>query len=202
MHPSQAPCSSGKNTGFPVSTGLVFRNKIPCVTHHPHLRVGEPSVPGLQADKGPLETLIYVSTAADQLDMEDVVRIIRNAAKRNLRDGVCGVLLYAETRFMQCLEGSAHGVQNAYWRIVNSTAHHGIVEVFNGTVDQRRFASWEWAYRSDNQEQFSSLPTQQLLSQQYAGAVPCIERTILSAFWEDPAGARHLWATQPGHKPP
>jgi hypothetical protein len=141
-----------------------------------------------------LETLIYVSTAKEKLRMSDVVHIIRASEALNKRGGVSGMLLYSEQRFMQCLEGSLEGVQDAYWRIINSTAHHGIVEVFNGTVNARRFANWEWAYRSEQTHRFSSPATKRFLDQKNICKASFIEQAILASFWDDPVGAKHLWA--------
>ena len=143
-----------------------------------------------------LERLIYVSNAAEKLRMSDVVRIIRASDALNRRDGVSGVLLYSDQRFMQCIEGTVAGVQDVYWRIVNSTAHHGIVEMFNGTANARRFENWQWAYRSEQMQRYSSPATKSFLNQQSADGMPFVEQNILAAFWGDSQGANHLWAAQ------
>ena len=145
-----------------------------------------------------LEALIYVSTAADQIQAMDVARIIERSEKNNQRAGVCGMLLYSDGQFMQCIEGSASGVQSTYGRILKSCLHHSVVELFKGTVTERRFSSWDWAYYSGGHRLFSSLEMQRFLeSGRCTDPVQKdrIEKSILTTFWQGSLDPHHFWTS-------
>lgn len=143
-----------------------------------------------------LETLIYVSTAAADLRAQDIASIIQRSEEMNLREGVCGMLLYCDKRFMQCIEGTVEGVQSTYRRIQMSSRHRDIVELFNASIDHRRFSSWDWAYRSDASQHFSSPLTRHFLSLRGGPGHGFIEQNILTGFWNDSRDSNQLWGDQ------
>ena len=147
----------------------------------------------------PLEALIYTSTAADQLQPVDVSRIIERSEENNKRAGVGGMLLYCEGHFMQCIEGSAQGVNHIYGRILGSALHHSVVELFKGTVDARRYLSWDWAYYSGGTRLFSS-PGMQHFLESTKSSDPVqknrIEQSILTTFWQGSADTHHFWTSR------
>lgn len=143
-----------------------------------------------------LETLIYTSIASDSLDALEVAEIIERSRTFNQLDGVSGLLLYCNNYFMQCIEGTGEGVQRTYRRILRSSKHHHVVELFNASVDRRRFSNWSWAYRSDDFQQYSSLQTQVFLNPKDKQEYPFIEQTILTGFWNDSNDKNQFWGLQ------
>ena len=142
-----------------------------------------------------LESLIYVSTAAAHFRVEDVAVIIERSQTMNQRDGVCGLLLYCDNRFMQCIEGSADGVQRTYRRILAASGHQDVVELFNGSLAHRHFSRWDCAYRSQASLQYSSPQTRRFLALQNGPGHAFIEQNILAGFWNGSGDINDLWAS-------
>ena len=95
-----------------------------------------------------LHALVYVSTAVRQLTQADIDRLLANARRRNLREGVTGLLLYSHGNFMQYLEGGEAGMATVYDAIKADPLHSGIVELLREPIDCREFEEWAMGFRS------------------------------------------------------
>ena len=133
-----------------------------------------------------LYALVYVSTATRALSLEEIGRLLDSARRRNAARGITGVLLYAEGRFMQCLEGPAVDLAHVYDIIRSDPCHYGLIEIVREPLARREFPEWSMAFRvvgsigaaaPDKQD---ALLAQRLAQRDAPGSEA---RARLSSFW-------------------
>lgn len=64
-----------------------------------------------------LYQIMYISTVTGTVTPDDCATIAREAAVRNRRDNVTGLLLFNSRRFLQVLEGPKDAVERIFARI-------------------------------------------------------------------------------------
>ncbi|MDQ6808170.1 MAG: BLUF domain-containing protein [Verrucomicrobiota bacterium] len=90
--------------------------------------------------------LVYVSIARDALRREDLLELLRVSRQNNMRDGITGLLLYKDGKFMQLLEGAEEAVLRTYCRIEKDRRHHGVTILLQDEIAERDFADWSMAF--------------------------------------------------------
>ena len=70
-----------------------------------------------------LGVIVYISKAARSLGHDDLERLLESARRRNIQEGITGVLLYADGSFMQYLEGPADALMRVYAIIKTDPLH-------------------------------------------------------------------------------
>lgn len=91
--------------------------------------------------------LLYVSTASRALDANDLIELLRQSRKRNVEDGVTGLLLYGSERFVQTIEGPPLAIESLRVRLRRDPRHHSYRELFLQEAKSRAFTSWSMAFR-------------------------------------------------------
>jgi hypothetical protein len=94
-----------------------------------------------------LTQLIYVSSAARNLDEGDIHRILESSVRHNAANDITGMLLFASGNFLQVLEGEEFAVEETMSRIQLDPRHHGVIVVSNDTVPGRDFGAWSMGFR-------------------------------------------------------
>lgn len=89
-----------------------------------------------------LERLVYVSTAAPDLTLPTVRRIVAQAHMRNRQLDVTGMLLYVHPEFVQVLEARSEVLDDVVRRIAGDPRHREIRVIERRTVEKRRFDRW------------------------------------------------------------
>ncbi len=89
-----------------------------------------------------LVRLMYASRAADSVNQNELVAILKKSKANNADHGVTGVLCFSAGIFLQVLEGGRSPVSALYNRIANDTRHREVVLLSYEEVDERRFAGW------------------------------------------------------------
>lgn len=93
----------------------------------------------------PLHAFAYTSLAAEDLQAQDIDRILADGAAFNRMAGVTGVLTFDGKRFVQCVEGPADGVEAVSARIINARSHVQLQVLARGGVGARQFPQWALA---------------------------------------------------------
>ena len=91
--------------------------------------------------------LIYVSSAAREMDEGDLHRMLESAVRHNETNNVTGMLLFASGNFLQVLEGEDAAVDEAMSRIQADPRHHGIILVSREEITGRDFGAWSMGFR-------------------------------------------------------
>ncbi len=95
-----------------------------------------------------LYALTYTSEARLPLLRSQIDHILLRSRERNPIQGVTGVLLYSDGKFMQYLEGPKPGLEEIFGIIKADSLHHRIVEEELERIWVREFEQWSMAFRS------------------------------------------------------
>lgn len=91
--------------------------------------------------------MLYVSGASRQLSDDGIQEILAVSRRNNLRDGVTGMLLWADGVFIQILEGEAKTVRGVFGRIQADDRHRNVMVVLEQAADTRLFTQWSMGFR-------------------------------------------------------
>jgi hypothetical protein len=86
-----------------------------------------------------LHRLVYASMSAGPLFADKLDRILLHARATNTRDGVTGMLLFHEGRFLQVLEGPRETLLAVLERIRRDRTHKNLTILEWGPADARLF---------------------------------------------------------------
>ncbi len=100
---------------------------------------------------------VYLSRASDDFDEKDIESIVETSRRNNTRDGVTGMLLYKDGRFLQILEGDEAKVKQIADRIEADPRHAELTVIFDGQMPQL-FTDWSMGYANLNTELFRNHP--------------------------------------------
>jgi hypothetical protein len=91
-----------------------------------------------------LVELLYCSVSvAPQITNVDLEQILDSARRRNLEEGITGVLLYYRGAFVQILEGSKESVENVYEKFIGPDRRHtALNKVHQNAISHRSFSQW------------------------------------------------------------
>ena len=89
-----------------------------------------------------LVRLMYASRAAESVDHEELVAILRKSKANNPAQGITGVLCFSAGIFLQVLEGGRLPVNALYNRITGDKRHKDVVLLSYEEVGERTFAGW------------------------------------------------------------
>ncbi len=89
-----------------------------------------------------LVRLMYASRAADSVDQEALLAILRKSKAENSANGITGVLCFSGGIFLQLLEGGRQQVNTLYNRIAADKRHRDVVLLSYEEIGERRFAGW------------------------------------------------------------
>jgi hypothetical protein len=105
-----------------------------------------------------LISLVYVSSATVPFSDADLALLLAVSRRNNSADGLTGVLLYNDGRFMQALEGPRDAVLRSLDRISADRRHGAVRIVLEEPIDRRRFGSWAMAHRRFTDEEVADAP--------------------------------------------
>ena len=93
--------------------------------------------------------LLYssVSEINSANEMDEIASILKTSIARNTGMGVTGALIYTGSHFAQALEGDDERVEGLMTLIAADRRHSQVTVVHQDHVAERRFASWQMAYR-------------------------------------------------------
>ena len=89
-----------------------------------------------------LVRLMYASRAADSVNQNELVAILKKSKANNPSLGVTGVLCFSAGIFLQVIEGGRSPVSALYNKIANDPRHRDVVLLSFEEVGERSFAGW------------------------------------------------------------
>jgi hypothetical protein len=92
--------------------------------------------------------LVYISYAGHPFSDLELIDLLQKARDNNTRAQVTGILLYAQRRFIQVLEGSETAVRGLFERIAEDPRHRKVTVVLEGTHQHRMFETWSMGFKS------------------------------------------------------
>lgn len=86
--------------------------------------------------------LVYVSTCADNVEVEDIQSLLKVAERRNPQQGISGMLCWSGEFFLQCIEGERGPVTECFARILGDARHHSVELIVSAPTSVRWFSQW------------------------------------------------------------
>ncbi len=108
--------------------------------------------------KDRMHYLIYVSAATELMSDAELAQILEVSRRRNVEDGITGMLLYKDGSFMQLLEGPRDKVTATFERIGRDPRHHGLIILREADADARCFPDWSMGFRSIKAAELAAVP--------------------------------------------
>ena len=100
-----------------------------------------------QAQPEPIETLVYISSATQEMSCVGLHALLTKARANNRAADITGVLLYAEHSFIQVLEGAPDALDATFARIQNDPRHKNVLTLVREPIETRSFSRWTLGYR-------------------------------------------------------
>ena len=93
-----------------------------------------------------MRRIIYRSMATPELDRAELFRLLYHARAGNEARGITGVLMRADRRFLQIIEGPTWKVGATFEKIRRDLRHVGAEVVDERMISQRAFPAWPMRY--------------------------------------------------------
>ncbi|MDN7127401.1 diguanylate phosphodiesterase [Pseudidiomarina sp. 1APR75-33.1] len=104
-----------------------------------------------------LTHIIYVSTASDIFNVEQLPALLEECRARNQRVGVTGMLMFSGNSFFQIIEGDESVVQAVYSKIETDPRHYNVVKILEEPISKRAFGEWILRFCVVDQEALTEL---------------------------------------------
>lgn len=101
--------------------------------------------------------LIYASHATRDWTEQELFDLLRTSRLRNSRLGITGLLVYAQRRFLQILEGDQSQVLSLYDTIKNHPGHKDAQLLLDDELDDRLFPEWSMGFERLDDDKLSSM---------------------------------------------
>lgn len=102
--------------------------------------------------------LIYVSAATHPMTEVELLQLLEQSRRRNIRQNITGMLLYKDGFFMQVLEGEAADVDDIYKSISRDERNFGPYMIEREPIAARDFEGWAMGFRNLTGFDSDSLP--------------------------------------------
>jgi hypothetical protein len=102
--------------------------------------------------------LCYTSTAATDMQRQDLVDLLGVSRRKNEAAGITGLLLYSGNQFIQLLEGDEAQVRELYRLICQDKRHRDIKVVYEATVEDRHCPDWSMGFQALPESEWLEFP--------------------------------------------
>lgn len=96
--------------------------------------------------------LVYVSYSHHPMDEVELIELLHQARMNNKEQGITGLLLYSESKFIQVLEGKKEAVLALFEKIRVDNRHYKASIIIEGNLTARNYPDWNMAYKSISSE--------------------------------------------------
>ncbi|MHA7281485.1 BLUF domain-containing protein [Arthrobacter sp. TMS2-4] len=105
-----------------------------------------------------LLSIVYSSSAAHPYDDADLGALLALSRDNNARNGLTGMLLYRNGRFLQVLEGPEDVLRRRMSIIAADPEHTDVRILLQATIDERQFPDWTMGYESVSDSMADEVP--------------------------------------------
>jgi hypothetical protein len=103
-----------------------------------------------------LTQLVYKSVATERMPKSKLYKILVQARAKNKMAGITGLLVFVDGNFLQVLEGAPEAVAKLLKTISADPRHKDVSVIFEASVEQRTFPSWQMAYVSPSARELAN----------------------------------------------
>jgi len=93
-----------------------------------------------------MQQVIYISEAADVMDSETLLGILKKSRDYNERMSITGILLYRNNTFIQLLEGPKENIKKLYDKIKLDSRHKNCFVILEQDTKSRSFPNWSMGF--------------------------------------------------------
>lgn len=102
-------------------------------------------------------SIVFSSTSIADFKEAALLQLLKRAHSFHKQEGITGVLMYGNGRFLQVLEGCPAAVRCLYARIAAHPGHSRLEKLADGWVARREFTDWHMSF-APLPADFQSLP--------------------------------------------
>jgi hypothetical protein len=107
---------------------------------------------------GALFQIVYTSAATRELNLAELLGLLKGSVERNSRLGITGLLLYKNCCFLQALEGEEETVVRLFAKISHDPRHHHVIPLIHEPIQQRSFPDSAMAFPDLDSPELRNLP--------------------------------------------
>ncbi|MEL7006507.1 MAG: BLUF domain-containing protein [Bacteroidota bacterium] len=101
--------------------------------------------------------LIYVSYAVEPFSQDMLKELLEKCVYKNEKQGITGMLLYIEGKFIQVLEGEKNVIKKIFDNILKDERHRKIKIIIEGMISKRNFPNWSMGFKSINNQELKKM---------------------------------------------
>lgn len=101
--------------------------------------------------------LVYVSYAIKPFTEKGLQKLLVHCRNNNKVNGITGILLYIEGKFVQILEGEKEKIITLFEKIQKDRRHHKVSRILEGPMGERNFPNFLMGSRTIDDETFTKL---------------------------------------------
>ena len=104
-----------------------------------------------------LYELLYTSVAKWEMSSLELIELLEQSRKKNLRLNITGLLVYHNGEFMQILEGEKETVLELYDTITNDERHTSVKTFWEDSISERGFSKWAMGFVNTENIELSTI---------------------------------------------
>lgn len=122
-----------------------------------------------------LITLVYGSNTADPMSRDELFAMLEQSREYNKANGITGMLLYKDCRFLQVMEGEKDAIEQLFDKIKQDKRHSSIITYLKNEIDEREFGEWQMGFfnldleQNQNMEGFTNFLDRSNQMERYTG---------------------------------
>ena len=93
-----------------------------------------------------MRQMIYISEAADQMNSNLLLDILKRSRSFNEKNNITGILLYRNETFIQLLEGPQENIDNLYKKIQRDSRHKNCFVILEQNAKERSYPNWSMGF--------------------------------------------------------
>lgn len=101
--------------------------------------------------------LVYVSFAIKPFTPKGLRKLLIHCRDNNIENGITGILLYIEGKFVQILEGKSEKVKVLFEKIKRDRRHKDISRILEGPLESRNFPNFSMGFFTMDDKTFTKL---------------------------------------------
>ncbi len=96
--------------------------------------------------------IIYLSKSSRVLHPQEIEILLSTSRRNNIDNNITGILLYAQSYFLQVLEGPTRDLNELFKRIATDNRHYQIKLLSKKKITNRKFPKWKMGFYSPEED--------------------------------------------------
>ncbi|MGJ3239337.1 MAG: BLUF domain-containing protein [Anaerolineae bacterium] len=93
-----------------------------------------------------LITVVYGSKTDHPMSADELLTMLEQTRQYNKANGITGILLYKNCRFLQVIEGEKDSVEQLFETIKEDKRHSCIITYLKKEIGEREFGEWQMGF--------------------------------------------------------